>query len=62
MMNDLPPPHPPSGINGFNNNVRPNRNLNSNSNSRFKPTTIQRLNAYSKIWGQEMKDTFLFRN
>lgn len=54
-MNDLPPPNPPNMVNGFKNRTILNKKI------IYKPTVIQRFNAYFKIWRIEMTDTFLFK-
>ncbi|KAG0681937.1 hypothetical protein C6P40_000168 [Pichia californica] len=55
LMNDLPPPNPPNMVNGFKNRTILNKKI------IYKPTVIQRFNAYFKIWRIEMTDTFLFK-
>mgnify|MGYP003361940604 CR=1 FL=1 len=58
MVNNLPPPPPPGGMRM---NSKLASELGLGSSYKFKPTIRQKLFAYTKIWGQEMKDTFLFR-
>jgi hypothetical protein len=62
MVNNLPPPPPPHGMRmGNGRGTESSMFREFRKRGEFKPTIRQKWKAYLYIWGEEMKDTFLFR-